>query len=113
MCVCTLHDIGNQDGIAFLVMKYLEGDSLAQRLTKGALPLEQALTMAIEIAEALDKAHRQGITHRDLKPGNIRLTLGQGAFEIPEECARGRRALGRVGGEGACEERLGAGWGVG
>ncbi len=72
--ICTLHDIGTQDGIDFLVMEYLEGDTLAQRLEKGALPLDQALTVAIEIADALDKAHRQGITHRDLKPGNIMLT---------------------------------------
>ena len=72
--ICTLYDIGNQDGIDFLVMEYLEGDTLAHRLEKGALPLDQALTVAIEIADALDKAHRQGITHRDLKPGNIMLT---------------------------------------
>ena len=65
--ICTLYDIGSQDGIDFLVMEYLEGDTLAQRLEKGALPLDQALTVAIEIADALDKAHRQGITHRDLK----------------------------------------------
>ena len=72
--ICTLHDIGTQDGIDFLVMEYLEGDTLAQRLEKGALPLDQALKVAVEIADALDKAHRQGITHRDLKPGNIMLT---------------------------------------
>ena len=72
--ICTLYDIGTQDGIDFLVMEYLEGDTLAQRLTKGALPLDRALQVAIEIADALDKAHRQGITHRDLKPGNIMLT---------------------------------------
>ncbi len=72
--ICTLYDIGEQDGIDFLVMEYLEGDTLAQRLQKGALPLDQALRVAIEIADALDKAHRQGITHRDLKPGNIMLT---------------------------------------
>jgi serine/threonine protein kinase len=72
--ICTLYDIGNQDGIDFLVMEYLEGDTLAQRLEKGALPSDQALKIAVEIADALDKAHRQGITHRDLKPGNIMLT---------------------------------------
>ena len=72
--ICTLHDIGQQDGIDYLVMEYLEGETLAARLTKGALPLDQALQYAIEIADALDKAHRKGITHRDLKPSNIMLT---------------------------------------
>ena len=71
--ICTLYDIGNQDGIDFLVMEYLEGETLAQRLEKGALPLDQALTIAIEIADALDKAHRQGIVHRDIKPSNVML----------------------------------------
>src|SRR2546425_6726287 len=70
----VLHDIGRQDGIDFLVMEYLEGETLAQRLLKGPLPLEQVLQYAIEIADALDKAHRKGVTHRDLKPGNIMLT---------------------------------------
>jgi serine/threonine protein kinase len=72
--ICTLHDIGHQDGTDFLVMEHLEGETLAQRLLKGPLPLEQVLQYAIEIADALDKAHRKGITHRDLKPGNIMLT---------------------------------------
>ena len=72
--ICTLYDIGSQNGIDFLVMEFIEGDTLAQRLEKGALPLDQALQIAIEIADALDKAHRQGIVHRDLKPGNIMLT---------------------------------------
>jgi eukaryotic-like serine/threonine-protein kinase len=72
--ICTLFDIGQQDGTDFLVMEYLEGETLAERLKKGALPLNQVLQYAIEISDALDKAHRKGITHRDLKPSNIMLT---------------------------------------
>jgi eukaryotic-like serine/threonine-protein kinase len=72
--ICTLHDIGSHDGTDFLVMEYLEGETLAERLRRGALPLEQVLKIGIEIADALDKAHRAGIVHRDLKPGNIMLT---------------------------------------
>ena len=72
--ICTLHDVGHQDGIDFLVMEYLEGETLAHRLRKGRLPLKEALKAGIEVCEALDKAHRAGIIHRDLKPGNIMLT---------------------------------------
>ncbi len=72
--ICTLHDVGDAMGTSFLVMEMLEGETLAARLEKGALPLEQALRTAIEIASALDTAHRAGIVHRDLKPGNIMLT---------------------------------------
>jgi Tol biopolymer transport system component/predicted Ser/Thr protein kinase len=72
--ICTLFDTGHQDEIDFLVMEFIEGETLAQRLAKGPLPLEQVLRYAIEIADALNKAHRKGITHRDLKPGNIMLT---------------------------------------
>jgi Tol biopolymer transport system component/predicted Ser/Thr protein kinase len=72
--ICTLYDTGHQDGIDYLVMEYLEGETLAQRLVKGALPIQQVLQYAIEISDALDKAHRKGVTHRDLKPGNIMLT---------------------------------------
>jgi len=71
--ICTLYDIGEQDGIHYLVMEHLEGETLAARLAKGALPLEQTLEYTIQIADALDKAHRQGVVHRDLKPGNIML----------------------------------------
>ena len=72
--ICTLYDVGEEQGTAFLVMEYLEGATLADRLAKGALPIDQALKTAIEVASALDKAHRAGIVHRDLKPGNIILT---------------------------------------
>ncbi len=71
--ICSLFDIGEQDGVQFLVMEYLEGESLAQRLVRGPLPLDQALRHAIEIADALDHAHRAGVVHRDLKPANILL----------------------------------------
>src|SRR4029077_17942905 len=72
--ICTLYDVGHQDGIDYLVMEYVEGETLAARLAKGPLPLDEVLQYAIEIADALDKAHRKGVTHRDLKPGNIMLT---------------------------------------
>jgi Tol biopolymer transport system component/predicted Ser/Thr protein kinase len=72
--ICTLYDVGHQDGTDYLVMEYLEGETLDQRLSRGPLPPDQVLRYAIEIASALDRAHRQGIVHRDLKPGNIMLT---------------------------------------
>jgi hypothetical protein len=72
--VCTLHDVGHQDGVDYLVMEYLEGETLADRLRKGPMPVEQVLKYAIEICEGLEKAHRSGVVHRDLKPGNIMLT---------------------------------------
>jgi Tol biopolymer transport system component/predicted Ser/Thr protein kinase len=72
--ICTLHDVGEQDGIDYFAMEYLEGETLKSRLERGLLPQKEALRAAIAIAYALDKAHRAGITHRDLKPGNIMLT---------------------------------------
>jgi Tol biopolymer transport system component len=72
--ICTLHDIGEQHGTAYLVMEYLEGETLEQRLKKGPLPMADALRLAIQIADALSAAHRHGIVHRDLKPGNVMLT---------------------------------------
>ncbi|HEY2932180.1 MAG TPA: protein kinase [Acidobacteriota bacterium] len=77
--ICTLHDIGHQDGIDYLVMEYVEGQTLAQRLAKGRLPLAQVLRYGVQIADALDKAHRCGIIHRDLKPGNVMLSKAGGA----------------------------------
>jgi len=72
--ICTLHDIGSQDGVDYLVMECVEGETLAKRLEKGPLALEQVLKYGAQVADALDKAHRSGVVHRDLKPGNIMLT---------------------------------------
>ncbi len=74
--ICSLYDVGQQEGIDYLVMEYLEGETLAARLRKGPLPVEHLLRCGIEIANALDCAHHAGIVHRDLKPGNIMLTKG-------------------------------------
>src|ERR1700680_383851 len=100
--ICTLYDIGHQDGTDYLVMEYLEGETLEQRLRKGPLPLEQALQYAIEIADALDKAHRKGVTHRDLKPGNIMLTksgtklLDFGLAKLTQEVAPAANPLSQL-----------------
>jgi Tol biopolymer transport system component/tRNA A-37 threonylcarbamoyl transferase component Bud32 len=72
--ICALYDVNREGETEYLVMEYLEGETLADRLGKGPLPAEQLLRYGIEIADALDKAHRQGIVHRDLKPGNVMLT---------------------------------------
>jgi Tol biopolymer transport system component len=72
--ICVLHDVGNQDGTQFLVMECVEGETLAKRLEKGPLPLEQVLKYGTQIADGLDKAHRNGVVHRDLKPANVMLT---------------------------------------
>jgi eukaryotic-like serine/threonine-protein kinase len=72
--ICTLHDIGHQDGVEFLVMELVEGETLEHRLIKGPLPPEQTIRFAAQIADALAKAHKLGIVHRDLKPSNVMLT---------------------------------------
>src|SRR5262245_39241000 len=72
--ICTLHDVGQQDSTHYLVMEFLEGETLAARLEHGALPMDEALKVAVAIADALDKAHQQGVVHRDMKPSNVMLT---------------------------------------
>jgi serine/threonine protein kinase len=72
--ICLLYDVGHHDGTDFLVMEYLEGETLAKRLERGPLPFDALLTVATEVADALGSAHRHGLVHRDLKPGNIMLT---------------------------------------
>jgi Tol biopolymer transport system component len=72
--ICALYDVGRQNGTSYLVMPYLDGETLASRLERGPLPMDEAIAIAIQIADALDKAHRLGVVHRDLKPGNVHLT---------------------------------------
>ena len=88
--ICALFDVGEQDGTAFLVMQYLEGETLATRLLRGAMSLADALRTGREIADALAQAHRAGIVHRDLKPGNVMLTKS-GAKLLDFGLARGVR----------------------
>ncbi len=97
--ICTLHDVGQQDGIDFLVMEYVEGETLAARLAKGPLPLEQALTYAIDLASALDRAHRSGIVHRDIKPGNV--MVSRAGIKLLDFGLAKASATPPIGGEGA------------
>ncbi len=90
--ICTLFDVGHDDGVDYLVMEHLEGESLQERLEQGPLPMDQVLSMGIQIADALDQAHKNGVVHRDLKPGNIMLTggtiklldFGLAKYQMPE-----------------------------
>jgi Tol biopolymer transport system component/predicted Ser/Thr protein kinase len=77
--ICALYDVGEQDGSAFLVMEYLDGETLAERLSRGRMPLDRALRCTIEMAQALAAAHAAGFVHRDLKPANVMLTRTGGA----------------------------------
>ena len=72
--ICSLFDVGHQDGVDYLVMEFLEGESLADRLARGPMPIDQVMRYGTQIADALDVAHKQGVVHRDLKPGNVILT---------------------------------------
>jgi serine/threonine protein kinase len=98
--ICTLYDVGHQDGVDYLVMEFLEGETLQRRLLRGALPLKEALEYGIEIAEALDRAHRAAIVHRDLKPGNIMLTKS-GAKLLDFGLAKPVATMAMVGGVGS------------
>ncbi|HEX6100459.1 MAG TPA: protein kinase [Thermoanaerobaculia bacterium] len=95
--ICTLYDVGSEDGVDYLVMEYLEGETLADRLERGPLPIDQVLRYGIEIADALERAHKAAIVHRDLKPGNIMLTRG-GAKLLDFGLARGLAREADVGG---------------
>src|SRR5262249_44249992 len=90
--ICTLHDIGEYEGIDFLVMEYLEGETLAARLERGSMPIDQALKLAEDIADGLDAAHRHGVIHRDLKPGNVML-IASGAKLVDFALAKMNPAL--------------------
>jgi serine/threonine protein kinase len=72
--ICVLHDVGKHEGADYLVLEYLEGETLGSRIRKGPLPPDQVLKYGAQIADALDKAHRRGVIHRDLKPDNVMLT---------------------------------------
>lgn len=98
--ICVLHDVGNEGPIDYLVMEFLQGESLAERLRKGPLASQEVLRIAIEIADALEKAHRAGVVHRDLKPGNVMLTKS-GAKLLDFGLAKPLGAASAAGGRGS------------
>jgi serine/threonine-protein kinase len=106
--ICTLYEFGHENGVDHLVMEYLEGETLAARLQKGPLPMEQVLRFGIAIGDALDKAHRRGITHRDLKPGNVIVTKGGPKlldFGLARQGETARRSLREGGSDVATEAK--------
>jgi len=113
--ICTLYDVGEADGVSYLVMEFLEGETLADRLKRGVVAVDDAIELAGQIADALDKAHRQGIVHRDLKPANVFLVRALGASGAPH-CKLLDFGLAKVGvtaASGTIETRLVTGMGAG
>jgi serine/threonine protein kinase len=103
--ICVLHDVGREGDVDFLVMELVEGETLATRLAKGALPMSETLRVGVQIADALDRAHRAGVVHRDLKPGNIMLTKS-GAKLMDFGLARATGMAGPGGGSGVAMAAL-------
>jgi serine/threonine protein kinase/Tol biopolymer transport system component len=98
--ICTLHDVGSADGVDYLVMEYLEGETLADRLDRGALPIDDVIRVGCAIAEAVHAAHRRGVVHRDLKPGNVMLTPAGTKvldFGLAKAFGLGKVAVGELG----------------
>jgi eukaryotic-like serine/threonine-protein kinase len=104
--ICTLYDIGHQDGTDYLVMELIEGETLAHRLEKGALPTDEVLAIGRQIADALDRAHRAGVVHRDLKPANVMLTKRGAAKLMDFGLARATGLAGPAGGSGITHAAL-------
>ena len=98
--ICTLHDVGQEGSTDYLVMELVEGETLADRLERGPLPMPEVLRLGIQVADALDRAHRAGVVHRDLKPGNVMLTRA-GAKLMDFGLARAMGAAETAGGSGA------------